>query len=723
MVVGSSTGPQIFMYDPKTGEGGWVENPSYERGKKTAVTAGQDTQYIVREDPVTGELSFTENQNYNPWSPANRIEGKGAAEGKVMYVDKDGQQHVLDMLSPSERADIAAKAKAESEGIVADTEKKKIEAAKAQKEQEELAAIDAAIDAGASPAEVRGMIQKAAQSVTDFVNLQNSETQRQTQLEASRHNLAAEESESRARRTAETAQATAGAESYGRWGIATAPFQTALLGSLSQVADPRKVAGTMNINPSVFEPVGQAYDKQQAGLAESASRRGDVQKKIDEPYTSPYKAGGSTGATGGTSGANPAQPATGGTTTTTTTAQPAASPGQTAQREVDQSRAAVDLGNGQARTYYTDGSWEDWDIPQVEQAEPVPEEEAGGGAYFGLGPGAGGQGGGSPTAPGGPVAPRYPPMPPVQGPEEIGVGGYFVGGGEYDDHPSRGGKVQFTPMYVPRYSPGGAAPPNAGGPGGGGEQGGQGSTGPLRGHGGGSTAQAAARPRQARPVPGQRLGQDGVRRRGGGGLARRGRLGLGGRGRRGRRVLGRRPPAAAGRVGPGHRGRGREPVDAAPRAQRQRGLRGRDGADPGGPGRAAPAGGRPAGEPAGVAGGFGGPAPRGGSPGGGGGQYGQNMAPMWDSASPAPFMSSGVGGPSGAAGQATLYRSGASAGGGSSRAGEFNPQRALDPPKHNGSYYGGPGAPQAMTPLQRLLQQTGVIPFSAGRASGSPGTV
>jgi len=28
-----------------------------------------------------------------------------------------------------------------------------------------------------------------------------------------------------------------------------------------------------------------------------------------------------------------------------------------------------------------------------------------------------------------------------------------------------------------------------------------------------------------------------------------------------------------------------------------------------------------------------------------------------------------------------------------------------------------------MSPLQRLLQQTGVVPMSAGRAVGAPGTV
>lgn len=148
-------------------------------------------------------------------------------------------------------------------------------------------------------------------------------------------------------------------------------------------------------------------------------------------------------------------------------------------------------------------------------------------------------------------------------------------------------------------------------------------------------------------------------------------------------------------------------------------------------------------QPAGTAGGFAGPAAQTNSA-GGGGEYGappaasgsgvfgtnapsalsgQRQAPMWDAATPAPFATSGVGGPSGNAGQTTLYAPGASAQPAPVGGGALPVNRATAPPRTNGSYYGGPGLPQAMSPLQRLLQQTGVIPLSAGRAAGAPGTV
>jgi hypothetical protein len=164
---------------------------------------------------------------------------------------------------------------------------------------------------------------------------------------------------------------------------------------------------------------------------------------------------------------------------------------------------------------------------------------------------------------------------------------------------------------------------------------------------------------------------------------------------------------------------------------------------------------------AGMAGGFAGPSPQSGGAGGGaagsaagggaygGGEYGatasptfgtvapatiqpsngQSRAPMWDAATPAAFATSGTGGPSGAAGSSTLFQRGASGsaggygvtarpatgGGGTGFSGRAQPAA--------GGYYGGPGMPQAMSPLQRLLQQTGVVPLNAGRAAGAPGTV
>ena len=147
-------------------------------------------------------------------------------------------------------------------------------------------------------------------------------------------------------------------------------------------------------------------------------------------------------------------------------------------------------------------------------------------------------------------------------------------------------------------------------------------------------------------------------------------------------LLGRGPAGDAPGLGQGHRrGRGLA-VDDAPAGVDGHRLRGP--ARPGPAAQARPPAGRdergagrhgrglrwPGGpDQLGAAGGGGAY----GAGGGGAGAYGQRLdptpapwstgarAPMWDSATPAPFATSGVWGPSGGAGQATLYQPGASA--------------------------------------------------------------
>jgi len=85
-------------------------------------------------------------------------------------------------------------------------------------------------------------------------------------------------------------------------------------------------------------------------------------------------------------------------------------------------------------------------------------------------------------------------------------------------------------------------------------------------------------------------------------------------------------------------------------------------------------------------------------------------APMWDAAVGAGGRNMTTG-PGGQQGSATLYSrpgGGGLPGGGGGR-GPTN--------------YGGPVAPAAITPLQRLMQQSGLVPRMAGQASGSPGGI
>jgi hypothetical protein len=73
-------------------------------------------------------------------------------------------------------------------------------------------------------------------------------------------------------------------------------------------------------------------------------------------------------------------------------------------------------------------------------------------------------------------------------------------------------------------------------------------------------------------------------------------------------------------------------------------------------------------------------------------------------------------GPGGRQGSATLYSrpgGGVLGGGGSGPGGGAR----------GGTNYGGPTAPAAITPLQRLMAQSGLVPRMAGQAAGSPGGI
>jgi murein DD-endopeptidase MepM/ murein hydrolase activator NlpD len=788
-LIGDTSGPYVLRYDPATQSAEWVENRAFVR-KPEQLTADPDAQWIVREDPVTGELTVDENPAYNPWTAAGRISGQGPAEGKVVHIDRFGQTHVADTLTPDERALVQRRytagteqaeatvegTRATTEGTRATTEQTRVATDQARldlerdrKEAEEFQVVEDAIRAGASPAEVRGLVLQAARNVADFVNLQNAETSRQTQLEAARHNLAQEESEQRGRRTAEAAEARAGAAGYR---MATAPFQTALLGSLSQVADPRAVARSMNIAPGVSEPVATMYDQRQAEQRATAQQRQGVVTQQQQPWFAPSPFSARPQPAPAQQGAQTQPPAR--------QPQPAAQqgasarlPGQTYTGAVDEARQAVDLGTGRARTYYQDNTYQDWQIPQQGEAlaEPGPSEAEGQAQPQGRQPdpdraavdleseGRPGwartyfldgsyqdweipQGGGARAAP--PASPATPGTPAEArpGPEAIGVGGYYVGGGVYPGHPEGGGSF-MVPMYVPRFAPGGAG----------------------QGGGGGAAAQggsADGRPLRRRlPVPGRHavptgeLGwvqteyddgaletwhvEDGPAWEGVGGM--------------GAGYHGQDPPGMGSGWDVGTARGGGSIWQLPPPASTNVGFGAQTAlAQPDQP--------QPGSASAGTAGGYGGPQPSGGGEGGGvygrtgGGAYGagsgaspfgtvapptirspgepgqQALAPGWDMASPSPFSTHGVGGPSGSAGQATLYGRGASAvpvgvlpGAGGGNGGAALGGQAAPAPPRSGSYYGGPTLPGPMSPLQRLLTQAGVVPLSAGRAAGSPATV
>lgn len=679
-IVGSSTGPEMLVYNPGDKTVTKIKNPAYENRPLTQLQTSLTDRYIIRQDPTSGELKAEANPNYQGYGKENRVEGKGLAEGKITFIDPTtGELVTKDTLSPEERAGTQKGAEADITKAVAEAEKLRLEADIKKKEQAAWDEVQKAIDAGATPAEVRGLVEKAARSVDDYAKLRAAETAARTQTEAARHNLATEAEGMRTRRTAEAGEARQGAESYGRYGIASAPFQTALLGSLSQVADPRQVGAKMNIDQGVIDPVASVFDKRQGEYQQTQDRASDLYRQGQQPWTSPYKPAQQAGGTaqGGTQQGGTQQPA-GGTQQGPTGTPPGPSgttpvmrvPGQTytGNPVSDPARQAVDLGGGKARTYYDDDTYEDWDIPQ-QGAQPEPQQEGpdpnNPNEGYGLG---GGQQGGQAQGP------EKRKRKPAEGKRAQWLGNGWVKT-EYDDGAIEQWHVDDGPSW--------------------------------EGVGGGGAGYWGEDP------PTMHTGWE------------KGTVGGGG-------SLWTLPPPPSMDAGYGA---------ATALAQAHQNPP------------------QPAEQPAGTAGGFAGPAPQFNTQGGGGayGEYapggpqgqtgvgpaaaagsgtfgtvapsaltGQRMAPMWDSATPAPFATSGVGGPSGGAGQGTLYGAGAAStfspvapvGGGGPA-----PGQVLAPPRTTGSYYGGPGLPQAMSPLQRLLQQSGVIPLHAGRAAGSPGTV
>ena len=676
-VIGSSTGPEITIYNPRDNTVTTIPNRAYER-KPQQVTTNQSDRYIVRQDPVTGELKAEANVNYNPYGKDNRIEGKGLAEGKISFVDAEGNVRTVDTLSPEERQGTQAGAEAENTKKIAEAEKLKVEADIAKKEQEAWDLVQQAIDEGASPAQVRGLVERGVRSVQDYAALRNAETSRQTQVEAARHNLAGEQEGMRTRRTAEAGEARAGAESYGRYGMASAPFQTALLGSLSQVADPRAVGARMRIDQGVIDPVANVFDQRQQEVKATQARQDEMVERAKEPPTERWRPAGQQPA-GGTE----AVPAGSATPPGPQGTPRQRVPGQqyTGNPVADQARQAVDLGNGKARTYYDDNTYDDWDIPQRPQQQAAPQAEA-------------------PALEPQPEPQASPYAEPEQpfGPNE----GYGLGGGA----PSAMGQ-RFPPAGGGAQTPPSRTPGESGQP-------------------------STRRPRL--PAEGKRavwLGNGWARTEYDDGAVEQWHVEDGpswdGVGGGGAGFWGEDPPTMGaygwekGTVGGGGSLWTVPPPPSVSTAygastalaQGQQNV-------------------RPQEKPAGTAGGFAGPAPQQNAQ-GGGGQYGQAMAPMWDDGLPrAVRHQRGRRGVRGRRAEHPL-RAGRHAprpdphgAGLRGRLGRGRPSdagRATLPPKTSGSYYGGPGLPQAMSPLQRLLQQSGVIPLHAGRAAGSPGTV
>jgi murein DD-endopeptidase MepM/ murein hydrolase activator NlpD len=788
-IIGSTTGPKVLRYNPATDTADWVDNPAYTN-KRSPVTTGDDVQYLVYEDEQ-GHKTVEQNPNYNPWSAGNTTEGKGIAEGRVSHITRDGQVITRDTLLPEERALLTRGEEARIGGVEATTAKTTAEAAALKRKEDNWKKIEAAWQAGASMEEINGLVLQSAQDVDDFVKLQAEDRARQAQAETQRSNLATEELTRQQRRKEDVAQYGTAMESYGRFGVASAPWQTSVLAAAAPLQGVGAAAKGMNIDPNApwAQGVQKQYDdytNRQANTAGAARQAfetsgrsmfgdrgnqvnsgaggnyGTTQKPppqatgawtppgqagpgasgtyVNQAPADPAAASGGTGGTGGTGagasygGENPAAPAGAGRTPVQ---------GKEALDLNDPAAAAaagVDVQPGKAATVYANGEVEIWDIPSGGGWLPQPT-----GVYGnGTGTGGGGDESGKPVySQGRRLARKRSPVPGKQavdmgdgkhvvthyddgskevwaldgsGPSWEGVGG--GGSGYWFDRP--------TTYGVGHTGGGGASvwqlPPGA-------------TVSMAQGLPPGQTPtaqqvqpqqqplapQSGVAPYQPQPVTG--LGDTTTTARfpttmaggyggpaatpgqGGGGFRYRDRIGKAhqrgkGKGKGGGAAPGMPDPTAMG-VGMSAPPPGAEPF-LPPGAQ----------------------GAPPAGPPEPLTYGAGG-AYMGGGGAGTGSPSGNGMvrpyqptntpAPMWDAALGAGGRNMTMG-PGGRQGSATLYSrpgGGVLGGGGSGPGGGAR----------GGTNYGGPTAPAAITPLQRLMAQSGLVPRMAGQAAGSPGGI
>jgi hypothetical protein len=361
IVGGTSGNDRYLVIDNGDGTVTFQENKNYTAPKPTQVSGtGPDTEYIGFVDE-SGKVTYQKNPGYNP---AKAYEH----DGRVTLIDTKSGRVIsqTDTLPAEEREAATGKVLAETDKLKADAEAARIKADLDKKDAEEWAQIETAIKSGKyTPSQINTMVLQAARNVTDYANLLKAENERNTQLETQRSNLAKEETETRKTRVSEADSARQATESYGRYGVATAPWQQMLGAAMAPVTDVRKLGEQMNAGPTMA-PVAERYDRQMQQQEEIQKRRRETEDKAGQPFF-------------GTAN-KPGQPQIPGTP------EPAAlpegeQPATNPNRQPKPGLAAVDLKDqgkpGWARTYYDDGSVEEWQIPgggEPQADSPPPQE-------------------------------------------------------------------------------------------------------------------------------------------------------------------------------------------------------------------------------------------------------------------------------------------------------------------------------------------------------------
>lgn len=361
VIGGTGASDRYTVVDNGDGTVTYQENKNYTAPRPTQVSGtGPDTEYIGFVND-SGQVTYQKNPGYNPGKAYEH-------DGRVTLINsKTGQVlSTTDTLPPEERAAARTKTLAEADKLKADAESARIKADLDKKDAEEWQKIEDAVNSGQyTPQQINTLVLTAAKNVTDYANLLKAENERATTLETQRHNLAGEETETRKTRVSEADSAQKATESYGRYGLASAPWQSMLLGAQAPVTDVRQLGAKMGVDEAVSGPVAERYDRQMQQQEEIQNRRRETEREALKPFFAPTQPPGATGALGaggnGPPGINANPPGT-----------KTPKPGLGAVDLKDQGKP------GWARTYYEDGTAEDWRIPDAapEAAAPAAAPQA-----------------------------------------------------------------------------------------------------------------------------------------------------------------------------------------------------------------------------------------------------------------------------------------------------------------------------------------------------------
>lgn len=110
-----------------------------------------------------------------------------------------------------------------------------------------------------TPEQIRAAVAKSSTSIKEYTDFLGAETQRLSLEETTRSNQERETQARAATRTAQQGAATEAVGNYGRFGLATAPFQTNVLSALAPVTDLHAAAKSMGLMPD--NPIVQSVQK------------------------------------------------------------------------------------------------------------------------------------------------------------------------------------------------------------------------------------------------------------------------------------------------------------------------------------------------------------------------------------------------------------------------------------------------------------------------------